>query len=102
MSPQKPGDDSTRPTEVGHSPNSDGKSGRAQGQRPESAPGQGPMDKAEPNSATAVKRKAPTDHKWVGSQVRRMYDGVLNEPVPKNFTDLLKQAYDGKKTPEKS
>ena len=49
---------------------------------------------------TAASR--PANYKWVGSRVRSMYDDVLNEPIPDSFMDLLRQAYEGKKTPDKS
>jgi hypothetical protein len=113
MSPQKTGDGSTPPdgstrTESRDEPASaehDTDAGRASPDQVESetpggsARGQNSGNTGrEPRAASA----RPANYKWVGSQVRRMYDSVLTEPVPKNFTDLLRQAYDGKKTPEKS
>jgi len=34
---------------------------------------------------------------WMGPSLRRMYDDVLNEPVPDSFVDLLKQLHDRQK-----
>ena len=31
---------------------------------------------------------------WMGPSLRRMYDDVLNEPVPDSFIELLKQLHD--------
>ncbi len=31
---------------------------------------------------------------WMGPSLRRMYDDVLNEPVPESFMELLKQLHD--------
>lgn len=114
MSPQKtgdgsaPSDGSTPPTESrdGSASADRGKdgdrasSGHLQAETPGGSAGGEDSAKAgrEPRAASA----RPANYKWVGSQVRRMYDSVLNEPVPKTFTDLLRQAYDSKKTPEKS
>ena len=102
MSPQKPRDDSVLTTDAQQSLVAESQAAGKDGRAPDSGQEPAPSGKSEQSSAAGGKRKAPADYKWVGSQVRRMYDSVLNEPVPKSFTDLLKQAYDGKKTPEKS
>jgi hypothetical protein len=34
---------------------------------------------------------------WLGPSLRRMYDEVLNEPIPDSFVDLLQQLYDRQK-----
>ncbi|HWA90959.1 MAG TPA: NepR family anti-sigma factor [Rhizomicrobium sp.] len=31
----------------------------------------------------------------IGRELRRMYDGVVNEPVPDDFMDLLRKMDDG-------
>jgi hypothetical protein len=51
---------------------------------------------------TAPEAAKPANYKWVGARVRSMYDSVLHEPIPEGFMDLLRQAYDGKKPPDKS
>ncbi len=32
--------------------------------------------------------------KWIGRQLRQVYDKALNEPIPERFLDLLKQIDD--------
>ena len=39
----------------------------------------------------------PPNYDWLGPSLRRMYDDVLNEPIPESFVDLLKQLYDRQK-----
>lgn len=34
---------------------------------------------------------------WMGPSLRRLYDDVLNEPVPDSFVELLKQLHDQQK-----
>lgn len=34
------------------------------------------------------------NYDWMGPSLRRMYDDVLNEPVPESFMELLKQLHD--------
>jgi hypothetical protein len=34
------------------------------------------------------------NYDWMGPSLRRMYDDVLNEPVPDSFVELLKQLHD--------
>jgi hypothetical protein len=40
------------------------------------------------------KRSESTNYDWMGPSLRRMYDDVLNEPIPESFVELLKQLHD--------
>jgi hypothetical protein len=61
----------------------------------------------EPNSGDQVGRPAPlvppekraesTSYDWMAPSLRRMYDDVLNEPIPESFVELLKQLHDQQK-----
>ncbi len=108
MSPPKTGDGLTPPIDA-DDPRTSDESGADVGRAsPQPVTVEASSDEGKTESAGDKKQASraasarPANYKWVGSQVRRMYDSVLDEPVPKNFTDLLNQAYDGKKTPEKS
>lgn len=35
-----------------------------------------------------------SNYDWMGPSLRRMYDDVLNEPVPDSFIELLKQLHE--------
>jgi hypothetical protein len=48
------------------------------------------------SGAAEGKPAAPT-YDWLGPSLRRMYDEVLNEPIPDSFVDLLQQLYDRQK-----
>ena len=43
------------------------------------------------------KRSEGVNYDWMGPSLRRMYDDVLNEPIPDSFVDLLKQLHDREK-----
>jgi hypothetical protein len=45
----------------------------------------------------AAEKPAPPTYDWLGPSLRRMYDEVLNEPVPESFVDLLQQLHDRQK-----
>jgi ABC-type uncharacterized transport system YnjBCD substrate-binding protein len=63
--------------------------------------------KAEPNGEDQVARLMPiastekpaegTKYDWMGPSLRRMYDDVLNEPIPDSFVELLKQLHEQQK-----
>lgn len=36
----------------------------------------------------------------IGRELRRIYDGVVNEPVPDDFMDLLRKMDDGEGAPD--
>lgn len=38
--------------------------------------------------------------KWIGRQLRKIYDETLNEPIPDRFLDLLKQIDSKKQNPK--
>ena len=40
------------------------------------------------------KQGETANYDWMGPSLRRMYDDVLNEPVPESFIELLKQLHD--------
>jgi hypothetical protein len=42
-------------------------------------------------------KPVPPSYDWLGPSLRRMYDEVLNEPIPDSFVDLLQQLYDRQK-----
>jgi hypothetical protein len=48
------------------------------------------------HNLASEKPAAPT-YDWLGPSLRRMYDEVLNEPIPESFVDLLQQLYDRQK-----
>jgi hypothetical protein len=59
------------------------------------------MEAGKPIGATSPrlasdKPAAPT-YDWLGPSLRRLYDEVLNEPIPESFVDLLQQLYDRQK-----
>lgn len=43
---------------------------------------------------TPGKQGEAANYDWMGPSLRRMYDDVLNEPVPESFIALLKQLHD--------
>lgn len=45
----------------------------------------------------ASEKSTPPTYDWLGPSLRRMYDEVLNEPIPESFVDLLQQLYDRQK-----
>jgi len=45
----------------------------------------------------AGKQSEGASYNWMGPSLRRMYDDVLNEPVPDSFVELLKQLHDQQK-----
>lgn len=45
----------------------------------------------------AAGKPAAQSYDWLGPSLRRMYDEVLNEPIPDSFVDLLQQLYDRQK-----
>lgn len=47
--------------------------------------------------ATPGKAVEQPSYDWLGPSLRRMYDDVLNEPIPDSFVELLKQLYDRQK-----
>ncbi len=51
---------------------------------------------AAPPDMASDKPAAPS-YDWLGPSLRRMYDEVLNEPIPDSFVDLLQQLYDRQK-----
>ena len=60
----------------------------------------------EPDAGDEVRRTAPlaspekraeANYDWMAPSLRRMYDDVLNEPIPESFVDLLKQLHDQQK-----
>ena len=51
-----------------------------------------PPPQAEPGPS-ATDRRRMTDQ--IGRQLRGMYDGLLNQPVPDRFMDLMKRLEDG-------
>jgi hypothetical protein len=44
-------------------------------------------DNTDRDNARAVRAR----QRAIGRELRRMYDGVVNEPVPDDFTDLLRR-----------
>ena len=71
-----------------------------------------PMDtlvasEGEPNPGQQADRTAPmmshekhsetAKYDWMGPSLRRMYNDVLNEPIPDSFVELLKQLHDQQK-----
>lgn len=48
-------------------------------------------------SDLASEKSMPPTYDWLGPSLRRMYDEVLNEPIPETFVDLLQQLYDRQK-----
>lgn len=59
----------------------------------------------DPNSAQGANAAARREHpsptrQWITDQVRRMYNEVVNEPLPDSFKDLLAKLDDDEKVPE--
>ena len=50
------------------------------------------------DSLSTVDRRRMTDQ--IGRQLRGMYDGLLNQPVPDRFTELMKQLESGEREAE--
>jgi hypothetical protein len=44
-----------------------------------------------PSPAQKAERGAVEKEDWIGSNLRKVYDEVLNEPIPDRFLSLLKE-----------
>lgn len=52
------------------------------------------------NPDTGKSRAVRARQRAIGRELRRMYDGVVNEPVPDDFMDLLRKMDDGDGAPD--
>lgn len=57
---------------------------RARGEQTRPTPAEAPSD-------------VPPDYDWLAPNLRRMYDEVLNEPIPDSFVELLMQLHEREK-----
>ena len=53
-------------------------------------------DKIKPDQANSAPGEAPSEQvpEWLGNRLRRMFNDVMQEPVPDEFKALLKQLED--------
>lgn len=54
--------------------------------------------KLDPTPIMAQERTIePPNYDWLAPSLRRIYDDVLNEPIPESFIELLKQLHNREK-----